>query len=193
MHVGKAVFLDRDGVINKDPPHYAHRLDQLSLIDGSGPAIRMLNDRGFVVIVITNQSGIAKGYYTEEDMHIFNNAMREILIEQYGASIDAVYFCPHHPKAKVEKYRADCSCRKPLPGMLIAGGDRFGIDFRSSFLVGDKWSDIEAGRAVGCRTILVQTGHGAGEYQRENQPLDFLAADLSDAVQNFILKNTTYK
>lgn len=186
MKKNRAVFLDRDGVINQDPPHYAHRIDQLRLIDGSGSAIKRLNDQGFKVIVITNQSGIGRGYYTAEDMKKFNNAMIELLLET-GASVDEIYYCPHHPEAKVEKYRVICNCRKPKPGMLKEGGKKFNVDFSLSYLVGDKWSDIEAGRAAGCKTILVKTGHGLHEYMEKKGPVDYVAADLLDAVLHFIV------
>jgi len=185
--MSRAVFLDRDGVVTQDPPHYAHRLDQLALISGSGPAIKLLNQNQYKVIIITNQSGVAKGLYKETDVTIFNEAIIERL-KQYGSSVDAIYYCPHHPEAEVQKYRVNCDCRKPKPGMLIKGGKKYNIDFQSSFLVGDKWSDIEAGRSVGCKTILVKTGHGLLEYGNKKDPVDFVAADLLDAVQNFILR-----
>jgi len=146
-----------------------------------------LNENQFIVIIITNQSGVAKGLYKEPDVTIFNDAMIERL-KQFKASVDAIYYCPHHPEAEVEKYRIDCSCRKPKPGMLIEGGKKYNIDFKSSFLVGDKWSDIEAGRTVGCKTILVKTGHGLLEYENKKCPVDYIAADLLDAVQNIILQ-----
>lgn len=187
MKMKRAVFLDRDGVITNDPPHYAHRIDQLEIIDGSGYAIRMLNDAGFRVIVITNQSGVAKGMYEEKDIRIFNEEMiRRLRLD--GALVDAIYYCPHHPEAAVEKYRTDCDCRKPKPGMLLEGGQAFDIDLPSSFLVGDKWSDIEAGRRANCQTILVMTGHGSQEYMNKKDPVDYVAADLLDAVENFILR-----
>jgi len=189
MDTNKAVFLDRDGVITQDPPHYAHRLDQLALIEGSGSAIKILNEENFKVIIISNQSGVAKGFYKENDIEIFNQAMSEQL-KKVNAHIDAIYYCPHHPEAKVQKYRIDCNCRKPRPGMLIKAEETFNIDFKSSFLVGDKWSDIEAGRSVGCKTILVKTGHGLLEYENKKCPVDYVAADLLDAVQNFILRTT---
>jgi D-glycero-D-manno-heptose 1,7-bisphosphate phosphatase len=182
----RAVFLDRDGVINRDPPHYAHRIDQLMLIEGSGMAIKQLNNNGFTVIVITNQSGIAKGYYAEEDMKVFNEAMIKLLHEQ-DANIDAIYHCPHHPDAQVEKYRMQCDCRKPKPGMILEAGKAFNIDFSSSFLVGDKWSDIEAGRTAGCSTILVMTGHGRNEYAEKRDPVDYVADNLLEAVTHYIL------
>jgi D-glycero-D-manno-heptose 1,7-bisphosphate phosphatase len=186
MNLNKAAFLDRDGVITEDPPHYAHRLDQLRLIPGSAQAIKLLNAHNFFVIVISNQSGVARGYYGEDDVKIFNDGMESLLAEA-GAYIEAVYYCPHHPEALVERYKINCECRKPKPGMLIEGGNKYNIDFKSSFLVGDKWSDIEAGRTIGCKTILVKTGHGLLEYERKNAPVDYIAADLLDAVQTFIL------
>ena len=189
MDTNKAVFLDRDGVITEDPPHYAHRLDQLRVIPGSAQAIQLLNTHNFRVIVISNQSGVARGYYREGDVKIFNDGMESLLSKQ-GAHIDAIYYCPHHPEADVKKYRSDCDCRKPRPGMLIEGGKKYNLDFKHSFLVGDKWSDIEAGRSVGCKTILVQTGHGLLEYESKKCPVDYVAADLHDAVQNFILRTT---
>jgi D-glycero-D-manno-heptose 1,7-bisphosphate phosphatase len=192
MDTNKAVFLDRDGVITQDPPHYAHRIDQLELIEGSGSAIKMLNDAEFKVIVITNQSGVAKGLYNDNDIEIFNQAMIEKLVH-VNAHIDTIYYCPHHPDAVVKKYRIDCNCRKPKPGMLIEGGKKYNIDFKSSFLVGDKWSDIDAGRSVGCKTILVKTGHGRLEYKNKKCPVDYVARDLFDAVQNFILRTKRYK
>ncbi|MCK9630286.1 MAG: D-glycero-beta-D-manno-heptose 1,7-bisphosphate 7-phosphatase [Methanoregula sp.] len=186
MNTNKAVFLDRDGVITQDPPHYAHRIDQLMLIEGSGLAIKKLNDAQFKVIVITNQSGVAKGMYEEKEIIIFNREMVRQL-KQTDAHIDAIYYCPHHPEAKVQKYRTDCNCRKPKPGMLLEGAKKYNIDFKSSFLVGDKWSDIEAGQVAGCKTVLVKTGHGFQEFKNIKKPVDYIATDLLDAVQNFIL------
>lgn len=182
-----AVFLDRDGVITQDPPHYAHRLDQLKLIDGSARAIRLLNAHNFHVIVISNQSGVARGYYQESDVKIFNDGMNHLL-ESAGAHIDAIYYCPHHPDSVIEGYKINCTCRKPKPGMILEGIQRYSIDIRNSFVVGDKWTDIEAGRAAGCKTVLVLTGHGKDEFQNIEGSADFIAVDLYDAVDSYILK-----
>ena len=103
--MNRAVFLDRDGVITQEPPHYTHKLSQLKLISRSADAIRLLNENGFVVIVASNQSGIARGYYREEDMILFNQVMKEKLAKE-GAHIDAIYHCPHHPEVKIERYRS---------------------------------------------------------------------------------------
>ena len=180
------MFLDRDGVITEDPPHYAHRVDQVKIISGSGDAIRLLNEAGYLVIVVSNQSGIARGYYQKRDFDLFNDEMKRQLSLD-NAHIDAIYYCPHHPEGAIEKYRKACTCRKPNPGMLIRAAERFHIDMSSSFLVGDKWTDILAGNAVHCRSILVLTGHGSEEERNNRGPAVHIAADLSDAVKNFII------
>lgn len=141
-----------------------------------------------LVIVISNQSGVARGYYTEDDVNIFNRAIITKL-EQDGAHLDAVYYCPHHPESNIPQYKKTCECRKPMPGMLSDAAKKFPIDFSTSYLVGDKWTDIEAGRAMGCKTILVLTGHGTDEYAVKKGNADYVSQDLFDAVVNNILPN----
>lgn len=183
----KAVFLDRDGVITADPPHYAHRLDQLILIPGSAEAILRLNEENFQVIVITNQSGVARGYYQEADVKSFNDGMSSLLAKE-GAHLDAIYYCPHHPDAVMEQYRKNCTCRKPKPGMILAAAKCYSIDCSKSFVVGDKWSDIEAGHSAGCKTVIVMTGHGQEEFGKKQGPVNFIARDLFEAVEQFIAR-----
>ena len=180
--MNRAVFLDRDGVITQDPPHYAHRLDQLKLIPRSAEAIRLLNENGFKVIVVSNQSGVARGYYQEKDVKIFNRAMEEEL-KKKSAYIDAIYYCPHHPEAEIEAYRIDCECRKPKPGMLKQAEKDLNLDLTKSFMVGDKWSDIEAGRKAACKTIMVKTGHGRRELKDKRIECEYLVADLYNAIK----------
>jgi D-glycero-D-manno-heptose 1,7-bisphosphate phosphatase len=185
--LNKAVFLDRDGVLNKDPPHFAHRLDQLELIHRSGTAVKLLNELGYLVIIISNQSGVARGYYTEKEVSIFNNALL-IKIQEFGGMVDDVYYCPHHPDAIVEKYKIDCQCRKPRPGMLLRAAKEHHIDLQKSYVIGDKLSDIEAGKNAGCQTILVLTGHGTDEslsLKDDNCPV---APDLYEAVNTYIMR-----
>ena len=182
----KAVFLDRDGVLNKDPPHYAHRLDQLELIPRSGTAVKILNEHGYLVIIISNQSGVARGYYTEKEVSVFNNALL-MKIREFGGEVDAIYYCPHHPDSNIEKYKIECYCRKPNPGMLLNAAKEHDIDLGKSYVIGDKWSDIEAGKNAGCQAILVLTGHGTGELSKmkiDNCPV---AADLYEAVNTYIV------
>ncbi len=179
--MNKAVFLDRDGVITQEPPHYAHKLDQLALIPKSGDAIKLLNEDGFMVVIVSNQAGIAHGYFQEEDAVSFNQAMRRRLAEE-GASVDAVYYCPHHAEAKVEKYQVDCDCRKPKPGMLVMAGKELDIDMKSSYMIGDRLTDIEAGKRAGCKTVLVKTGNGSETVQNNRIECDHIADDLYGAV-----------
>jgi len=155
------------------------------LIPKSADAIRLLNENGFVVIVASNQAGIAHGYYREEDAILFHQAMKENLAKE-GAYIDAIYYCPHHPEAKIERYRVDCNCRKPKPGMLTRAEKELNIDLKQSFIVGDKLSDIEAGKRAGCKTIMVRTGQGVEELKSNEIDCDYVANYLYDAVQHIL-------
>ncbi len=183
--MNRAVFLDRDGVITKEPPYYAHKIDQLELIPKSAEAIRLLNESGFEVIVVSNQAGVARGYYQEKDIETYNNAMKRQL-EEKGARIDALYYCPHHPGAAIEKYKTDCECRKPKPGMLKRAERDLNLDLKRSFLIGDKMSDIEAGYRAGCKTILVLTGQGNDELKMISKidiKPNYISKDLFAAIQ----------
>jgi D-glycero-D-manno-heptose 1,7-bisphosphate phosphatase len=178
--VKRAVFLDRDGVITREPPYYAHKVSQLELLPGAAAAIRRLNEQGFLVVIVSNQAGIGRGYYGEADMVSFNRAMQDRLGEA-GARIDAVYFCPHHPEAGLGELLRDCDCRKPKPGMLVRAGEELDIDLRRSFMVGDRATDIEAGKRAGCMTVLVRTGYGAAELRDHAIECAHVAADLAGA------------
>jgi D-glycero-D-manno-heptose 1,7-bisphosphate phosphatase len=156
----RAVFLDRDGTINIEK-EYLYQVADFEFIPGAAEAIQLLNQAGMLVVVVTNQSGVARGYYTEEDVDkLHRHIDREL--EQYGAHIDRWLYCPHHPAGR-GSYALPCNCRKPLPGMLQAAARRNDIDLENSTMIGDKLADIEAGLAAGCRTILVRTGYGAVE------------------------------
>jgi D-glycero-D-manno-heptose 1,7-bisphosphate phosphatase len=159
----RAVFLDRDGTINHEK-EYLYRIEEFEFVPGAPEAIRMLNEAGYVVVVVTNQSGVARGYYTEEDVETLHRFISQQL-ERFGAFVDAWLYCPHHPSGK-GSYSLPCSCRKPLPGMLLEAAHRFGIDLDQSVMIGDKAVDIDAGRAAGCRPILVRSGYGAAEESR---------------------------
>ena len=142
-----AAFLDRDGVINVDRG-YTHRTQDLVFIDGAAQAIKTLNDAGYYTIVVSNQAGIARGYYSEAQAQAFNGALRDRLMDA-GAHIDAIYFCPHHPDGVVPAFAHACACRKPQPGLLLQAAQEWPIDLKRSFLIGDMASDIEAARAFG--------------------------------------------
>lgn len=177
-----AVFLDRDGVINEEV-EYLSTPDQLKLIPGTAQAIKILNEREIPVIVVTNQAGIARGYFSELQLVSIHKTLRDILAGA-GAYIDRFYYCPHHPIMGLGSYQANCNCRKPKPGMLLQAADDFKLDLALCYLIGDKASDIAAGKEVGCRTVLVQTGYGSQEWQNWSaltKP-DHVAKELSAAV-----------
>lgn len=182
----RAVFLDRDGVIVREPPHYVYKIEDLHILPRVAEAISLLRKENFKIVVVSNQAGIARGYFDKKDAEIFNHIMEERLRDA-GAFIDAIYYCPHHPEAEVLRYRTHCECRKPNSGMLIRASREHAINLSQSFLVGDKWSDIDAGRNAGCGTILVQTGLGQEELKKRKNGADFLAKDLYEAA-NIIIK-----
>ena len=157
----RAVFLDRDGTINEER-EYLHRVEDFAFIPGAAEAIGRLKDAGFCVVVVTNQSGIGRGYYDEAALCVLHSHLDREL-DRFGAAIDAYYFCPHHPEHGVGDYRQECACRKPMPGMLVKAAADLGIDLRRSYIIGDKLADVAAGLAAGCRPILVRTGYGRDE------------------------------
>ena len=146
-----AAFLDRDGVLNVDHG-YAHRPEQLEWIKGAPEAVRLLNEAGYYVFVVTNQSGIARGYFEEEAVKSFHAHMQDSLAE-HGAHIDAFYFCPHHPDGTVKSLAVRCRCRKPGTGMLEQAAREWPIDIRASFMVGDKEEDMTAAATFNVRGI----------------------------------------
>lgn len=158
------VFLDRDGTINEELG-YVHTADRFILLPGVVEAIRRLNHERIPVVVVTNQSGIGRGMYSEDEMHSLHRHL-DLLLEDGGAWIDGYLFCPHHPTDARPPYRRECDCRKPAPGLLREGAERFGLDLGKSFMVGDKRGDMDAARAAGCHPVLVRTGHGRAEESR---------------------------
>ena len=161
MTSNRAVFLDRDGTVNVEK-EYLHRPEEFAFIPGAPEAISLLKNAGFLVIVVTNQSGIGRGYYDEAAVHRLHRYMDEQLA-RHGAAVDGYYLCPHHPLHAIDGYRRECGCRKPLPGMLLEAAADFSIDLNASYIIGDKMADVAAGLAAGCRPLLVRTGYGERE------------------------------
>ncbi len=152
------VFFDRDGVLNVDSG-YVHRCEDFVWMPGAIDAVKFLNDRGVLAIVITNQSGIARKLYTEDDLHRLNSWIQSELAKN-GAHLDGIYYCPHHPSEGDARYVQDCLCRKPRSGLLLKAIEDWKIDVTRSFLIGDRASDVTAAEAVGVRGILFdQTRH----------------------------------
>ena len=158
-----AVFLDHDGTINEQMGYINH-ISRFHLLPGVANAIKRLNDAHIPVIVVSNQSGLARGYFPEELLTAVHKKMDEQLAEK-GARVDAVYYCPHHPEAKEERFRKACNCRKPKPGLIFTAAKELELDPEKSFVVGDRWSDIKTAAACGARSVLVRTGYGRGDEE----------------------------
>ncbi|WP_409438878.1 D-glycero-beta-D-manno-heptose 1,7-bisphosphate 7-phosphatase [Psychromonas sp. GE-S-Ul-11] len=157
-----AVFLDRDGVINKDNG-YVSESDDFEFLEGAIEACIALKKKGYLLVVVTNQSGIARGYFSEEQFHTLTEWMDWSMADR-GVDLDGIYYCPHHSEAGIGEFKIDCECRKPKPGMLSNAIDDLSIDVENSILVGDKVSDIQAGIAAGVKTnYLVRTGKAITE------------------------------
>jgi D,D-heptose 1,7-bisphosphate phosphatase len=167
-----AVFLDRDGTINVDAG-YIDRLERLELYPFAIDAIRLFRRAGYLVVVITNQAGVAQGLYGEDFVETTARFLAS-QAERGNTQIDGHYYCPHSPDAVVERYRVDCECRKPKAGMARRAAEELGIDLSRSVVIGDRWRDLAVAQAVGARGILVKTGYGATEALR---PPPGLSAD----------------
>lgn len=179
-----AVFLDRDGTINLDKGYF-YRPEEFEFEQGSIEAIRMLNQAGYRVFVISNQAGIALGHFSEEQVDKLHTWLIGELAN-HGASIDGFYYCPHHAKLGIGHYKMSCECRKPSPGLLLKAAKEWDIDLEQSYMIGDHNSDIEAGHAAGVKSIFVRTGHG--DHEEEFVDPKVLRADnLYEAVRKYIL------
>ena len=154
----KACFLDRDGVVIEEK-NYLATIEDIVIFNETYEALKLLRANGFKIIVVTNQGGVARGYYNENAVNAVHKEIdRKLSLKDL--SIDAYYYCLHHPEGKVEKYSIECDCRKPAPGMLLQAVKDFDIDLSKTFMIGDKMSDVKAAENAGCLGILVTTGHG---------------------------------
>jgi D-glycero-D-manno-heptose 1,7-bisphosphate phosphatase len=181
----RAVFIDRDGTISEEVG-YVNHVSRYRVFPYAAEAIRVLNDAGWLAILVTNQAGVARGYFKEEIIgHVHEILTAELA--QGGARLDAIYYCPHHPSVGEEPYRLDCDCRKPRPGLIERAAREFSLDLAACWMVGDRYSDTELARNAGVRAAFVLSGYGRGEWehQREtwrHQP-DMIAENLLEAVR----------
>lgn len=177
-----AVFLDRDGTLVKEVG-YLDSLERLEVFPFTTEALRVLARAGFAIVVVTNQAGVARGFFDEAFVqHVHGHLARRFA--DAGVVLDGVYYCPHHPAASVERYRLACECRKPKPGMLRRAERELGLDLARSWVVGDRWHDVELAHHVGARGILVRTGYGGSEAASVPPSLSHapIADHLFDAV-----------
>ena len=182
-----AIFLDRDGTII-ELRDYLRSLDEIVLLPRAAEGLKLLADAGYLLIIITNQSGVARGYFNEEFVRAANDKLNEML-ERRGVAIDAVYYCPHHPMYGSEGYKVDCNCRKPKPGMIDRAAADFDIDLRRSWVIGDNEPDIKLAANAGLRSVLVRTGYGGALAVQEYVCAKIVAADLYEAAERIISGN----
>jgi D-glycero-D-manno-heptose 1,7-bisphosphate phosphatase len=191
----KAVFLDRDGVITAEKS-YITKKEDLELINQVPEAIKIFNEKDYKVIVVTNQSAIARGLCTEEEIIEINNYLTQLL-NKHGAKIDKFYYCPHHPEMRwdipefAKKYRIKCDCRKPLPGMILKAQKDFNINLKESWMVGDMITDIIAGKSAKCKTIMIESKNNNKIIRShieidETVKADYKCKNLFDAVKVII-------
>jgi D,D-heptose 1,7-bisphosphate phosphatase len=176
----KAIFLDRDGtlIVNR---HYGSNPDEIKLLNGVAEGLVALRRAGYKLLLISNQSGIARGYFDEDDVAKMHDRLQKML-DHHGAALDGVEYCPHHPQGVVHPYNVECSCRKPAPGMLRRAAHKHGVNLSASWMVGDIETDIEAGRRAGARTVLV------GSEISLTSP-DFHAEDFAEAVHHILTRS----
>lgn len=179
-----AVFLDRDGTVSEEVGYINH-LSRYKLFPWTAEAIKRLNEAKLKAILITNQAGVARGYFTEDLIWKVHEKLTLELAES-GARLDGIYYCPHHPSAGQAPYRVNCDCRKPKPGLIYKAAQEHEVDINLSFMVGDKYTDVELAQRIGMKGVMTMTGYGIGEYeyQRQTWPKtpDKIAKDLLEAV-----------
>ncbi|MEO6392793.1 MAG: D-glycero-beta-D-manno-heptose 1,7-bisphosphate 7-phosphatase [Pyrinomonadaceae bacterium] len=186
----RAVFLDRDGTISEEVG-YLDDPSRFRLLPGSPAAIQLLNENGWKVVVVTNQSGVARGFFAEEMVVQVNELMRSKLAAA-GARLDGVYYCPHHPTSGAAPYVSDCDCRKPKPGLLFQAAQELDIDLSASWMVGDRYGDVAVAPAAGVRSALVLTGYGRDEWEAlgrvwKHEP-ELVAEDLLEVARKIVGK-----
>lgn len=190
----KAVFIDRDGTLNVEKD-YVFRIEDFEFISGAIEAVRLLNENSFKAVVISNQSGIARGYYTPNDVHILHDHIQREL-KKHKAFMDAFFYCPHHPDGTVKEFQKVCECRKPNPGMILQAEQKLNLDLEQSYVIGDNLTDIQLKEKVPLKTILVRTGHGEKNIKAlkasDIQP-DRIEGNLLQAVQYIIRTHSTSK
>lgn len=186
--MNRAVFIDRDGTISEEVGYVNHP-SRFRLLPGSAGAVRLLNENGWLAILVTNQAGVARGYFAEEMIEQVHDRLNADL-EREGARLDAIYYCPHHPTVGEAPYRSDCDCRKPKPGLILRAVSEFDIDLAQSWMIGDRFGDVQLAQNAGVNSAFVMTGYGRGEWEHQRSSWtvepDLVAEDLLAAVQRII-------
>ena len=186
--MNRAVFIDRDGTLSEEVGYINHP-DRFRLFPYAGEAIKHLNENGWLAIVTTNQAGVARGYFSEEMIETVHKGLEDKLAID-GARLDAIYYCAHHPSVGEPPYRFDCDCRKPKPGLITRAATDFDVDLKNSWMVGDRYSDIQMARNAGVKSAFVLSGYGRGEWEHQSQSWtekpDMVAENLLQVVLNIV-------
>jgi len=184
----RAVFIDRDGTMSEEVGYVNHS-SRFRLFPYTATAIKHLNESGWLAIVVTNQAGVARGYFSEDMIETVHAQMTKDVTAN-GGRIDAIYYCAHHPSVGEPPYRVACDCRKPQPGLINRAAEQFDIDLSTSWMIGDRYSDVELARNAGVKSMFVLSGYGRGEWEHQRttwsaQP-DLVAENLLEAVQMIV-------
>ena len=183
----KAVFLDKDGTIIPDIPHNVDT-SRIEMSEGVVEGLQLLQSHGYLLVIVSNQSGIAHGYFTVEQLDGVKEKINT-LCSRIGIYLDGFYYCPHHPEASVSGYKVNCECRKPQPGMLLKAAGDMDIDLSRSWMVGDILHDVEAGNRAGCKTVLIHNGNEKQWEPGEHRMPEYFARDLSEAAKYILAAN----
>jgi len=175
----RAVFLDKDGTLVEDVP-YNIDPEQVRLAPGAGEGLAALAGAGYRLIVVSNQSGVARGFFAEDELAGVRRRLEELLAE-YRVPLDGFYYCPHHPEGSVARYAVACTCRKPAPDLIVRAAREKGVALGKSWLIGDILDDIEAGRRAGCRTVLIDNGNETEWQGSDRRQPEHVARDLAEA------------
>ncbi len=183
MMGNRAVFFDKDGTLVENVP-YNINPDRIHLAQKAGKALHLLHQSGYLLVIVTNQSGVARGYFKEEALETVEGRLRDLFREEGSAPLAGFYYCPHLADGLVPKYAIECDCRKPEPGMLLRAAKELDIDLTRSWMVGDILNDVEAGNRAGCRTILIDNGNETEwELSSYDRQPDFIVTNLLEAAQ----------
>ena len=187
----RAVFIDRDGTISEEVGYVNHP-SRYRVFPFAAEAVRALNDAGWLAILVTNQAGVARGYFKEELIGEVHKILQDELARD-GARLDAIYYCPHHPSVGEPPYRLDCDCRKPKPGLILRAARDFRLDLARCWMVGDRYGDSELARNAGTRSAFVLTGYGRGELEHQSHGWrkrpDIVAENLLEAVKKIVMSD----
>jgi D,D-heptose 1,7-bisphosphate phosphatase len=176
----RAVFLDKDDTLIEDVPYNVDP-EKIRLTPRAAEGLQLLHRLGYRLLIVSNQSGVARGYFAESALAAVEERLRD-LFDQLRVPLDGFYYCPHHPEGAVPGYAVACSCRKPQPGLILRAAREHDIDLKQSWLIGDKLDDVEAGRRAGCSTVLLKRGHSSFPAE-EKMNVPFLAEDLAEAAR----------